>query len=259
MEPHNYLGMCGHGTIGVVTVALSIGLIPKKEPMTEVLVDTPAGLVKAWAHIEDGNIVDVTIENVPAFVYASDVKIDVKDLGTVTMNIAFGGSFFGIVEASTIGLDLEKCKADEIIKIGNLIKEAANEQIKVKHPILAYANKINIIEFCGPSNKLGVDMKNFAVPSEGHIDRSPCGTGTSAEMARLWNKGELSLNQDFVTESILGTTFKGRLVGITKVGEFDAVVSHVCGSAYIYGFNNLVIERNEPFKQGFRLIELRLT
>lgn len=253
MDGGGYLNMCVHGCIGTVTVAIETGMIKAVEPVTQVRLDTPAGLVEARAEVEDDIVKSVTIRNVPAFLYEADVKINVPDFGQITADVAFGGSFFVIVDAKQLGIRIEPSYADDLIRAGMAIKRAANEQIKVQHPEKKHIRTIDLVEIYDETENPEAHLKNVVVFGDGQVDRSPCGTGTCAKMAALYAKGKLSLGQEFLYESIIGTIFKGRLVGVTKVGPFDAVIPEVTGRAYITGFNQFVIDPEDPIKYGFLL------
>lgn len=253
MDGGGYLNMCGHGSIGAVTVAIETGMVKAVTPVTYVKLDTPAGLVEARAEVEDNVVKSVTVRNVPAFLYEADVKIDVPELGQITADIAFGGSFFAIVDAKQLGIKIEPSNVDDLIKAGMAIKRAANEQIKVQHPEKEHIKTIDLVEIYDDTENPNAHLKNVVIFGDGQADRSPCGTGTCAKMATLYAKGKLDLGQDFLYESIIGTVFKGRLIGATKVGPFDAVIPEITGNAYITGFNQFVIDPDDPVKYGFLL------
>lgn len=253
MDGGGYLNMCGHGSIGAVTVAIDTGMVPTVEPETQVKFDAPAGLITARAKVENGAVKSVTIRNVPAFLYMSDVKIDVPGVGEITFDVSFGGSFFAIVKADQVGLKVIPANIDQLTKIGLAIRKAANEQLTIQHPTLAHINTIDLVEIYDEPTHPEANYKNVVIFGEGQADRSPCGTGTSAKMATLYAKGHLKIGEEFVYESIIGTLFRGRLVETTEVGEFKAVVPEITGSAYITGFNQFVIDPNDPVKHGFML------
>lgn len=255
MDGGGYLNMCGHGSIGTVTVAVETGMVRVTEPVTYVILDTPAGIIKARATVKDGAVQSTTIQNVPAFLFKSDENIHVPEVGEVRADIAFGGSFFAIVSAKELGIKVDATNVDELTRIGMAIKKAANEQIKVQHPEKAHINSIDLVEIYDDPSNPEADLKNVVIFGEGQADRSPCGTGTSAKMATLFAKGKLKLNEEFVYESITGTMFRGRLIGETAVGDFKAVVPEITGNAYITGFNQFVISPHDPLKFGFLLGE----
>ncbi|MCG0275277.1 MAG: proline racemase [Thermosediminibacteraceae bacterium] len=253
MDGGGYLNMCGHGSIGAVTVAIETGMVKPESPVTHVKLDTPAGLVEARAEVTNNVVKSVTIRNVPAFLYEADVRIDVPELGKITADIAFGGSFFAIVDAKQLGIKVDTSNIDRLIKVGMAIRKAANEQIKVQHPEKEHIKTIDLVEIYGETENPNAHLKNVVIFGDGQADRSPCGTGTSAKMATLYAKGKLALGQEFLYESIIGTIFKGRLVSETQVGPYKAVVPEITGSAYITGFNTFVIDPEDPVKYGFLL------
>ncbi len=253
MDGGGYLNMCGHGSIGAVTVAIDTGMVPTVEPETHVKFDAPAGLITARAKVENGAVKSVTIRNVPAFLYMSDVKINVPGIGEITFDVSFGGSFFAIVKADQLGLKVVPTNIDQLTKLGMAIRKAANEQLKIQHPTLAHINTIDLVEIYDEPTHPEANYKNVVIFGDGQADRSPCGTGTSAKMATLHAKGHLKIGEEFVYESIIGTLFRGRLVETAEVGEFKAVVPEITGSAYITGFNQFVIDPNDPVKHGFML------
>jgi proline racemase len=253
MDGGGYLNMCGHGSIGAVTAAIETGIVNATEPVTTVKFDAPAGFITARAAMQNKAVQSVTIRNVPAFLYKRDAQIEVPGLGQITLDVSFGGSFFAIVSAKELSVKVEPNNVDMLIKMGMAILKAANEQIPVQHPELSHIKSIDLIEIYDTPVNPVADYKNIVIFGNGQADRSPCGTGTCAKMATLYAKKELALNQEFIYESIIGTLFKGVLVDTTKVGEFEAVIPEITGSAYITGFNQFVIDPNDPLKFGFLL------
>jgi len=249
--PYTWETMCGHGTIGVVTVAIETGTIEAKEPITKVTIDTPAGLVIAKAEVENGSVKRVTIRNVPCFLYKGEVLIKVPGLGEVMGDVAFGGNFYFLVDSRNIKINLDEIEVDELLKIGNKIRECAIEQIKVQHPTKEIKG-IHTVIIKGPASHSKANCRSFYILGR-QIGRSPCGTGNSAIIASLYDKGKLKLGSEFITESILGTLFKGKIVEETNVGEFKAIIPEITGSAWITGFNTLLIDSSDPLKYGFRL------
>jgi len=253
MDSGGYLNMCGHGTIGATTIAIELGFVPITEPITEVVLEAPAGLVKAKAKVNDGCVKEVSFTNVPAFLFKEGVTIQMPDVGTIKLDIAFGGSFFGIVHAKELKTKVSKENILELISKGMKLKEQLNKEIRVEHPELKHINEIDLIEIYDEPSHPDANFKNAVIFGNNQIDRSPCGTGTCAKMATLFAKGKLKLNETFVYESILGTLFKGRLLGETKIGELNAVIPEITGSAYITGIQQFMIDQRDPFKYGFTL------
>ncbi len=253
LEPGGYATMCGHGTIAICTVLVETGIVPAREPLTEIVLDTPAGVVRAEVHVKDDKAESVTIRNVPSFLYKTAVNVDVPDLGQVTVDIAYGGNFYAILPAASVGLVIAPEHAAEIINCGAKIWKAVNDQVEIHHPEYPEIDCVNYVEFSAPATHPAASMKNAVVVPPAGMDRSPCGTGTSAKMATLWAKGELKLNQEFVHESIIGSLFYGQLVEETRVGQFKAAVPTIRGSAWIMGIQQFVLDPTDPFPAGFLL------
>ncbi|MTI71370.1 MAG: proline racemase [Firmicutes bacterium] len=253
MDGGGYLNMCGHGSIGAITMAIETGMVEATEPITKVTMDTPAGLVEGQAKVENGKVKEVSIVNVPAFHYKEGVEIEVPGIGKVTLDISFGGSFFAIVNAKDLGLRVDVKYSQELLETGLKIRDILNETVEVKHPLLGHINTVDLVEIYDEPTNEEADYKNVVVFGQGQLDRSPCGTGTSAKLATLYSKGQLKENETFVYESILGTMFKGKIVGTTNIGEYTAIYPEITGSAYITGFNQYVIDPDDPVKYGFAL------
>jgi proline racemase len=263
MEQVEYPPMSGTNTICVATVLLETGMIPIRGSVMKLQLDTPAGLVEVEAQVDDGKVTRVTFENVPAFAAYLDTPIEVKHLGTVKVDVAYGGMFYVIADAEPFGLKLTPDEGRDITRIGEMIKAAAQEQLPVVHPENPEISGVTIAQFSAPSPTPGVDRRNAVIVSTGKLDwekpaswtgaldRSPCGTGTCAKMAALRAKGQLPLGRDFVHEGVLGTTFTGRLIRETRVGDRPAVVPTVSGRAWITGFSTYVLDPSDPFPQGF--------
>lgn len=244
------LNMCGHGSIGVASMVVETGLVAVCEPYTTVVLDTPSGIIQTQVHVVEGKAVDVSIVNVPAFLYKQDITVDVPKYGTIHADISFGGSFFALVDADAIGLELIPENAEEISSLGMLLLEKINESVKVQHPDLPIRT-VDLTEFYTHKHNDKADMKNCVVFGDAQIDRSPCGTGTSAKIAALHAKGQLGLNEVFVYESITGSMFKGECLEETKVGEYQAVIPKITGSAYITGINTWLLDEDDPLEFGF--------
>lgn len=265
MEQVEYPPMSGTNTICVATALIETGMVPVKEPVTELTLETPAGLVTVRADVRDGKVTKVTFENVPAFAVHLDAKIEVPQLGTVTVDVAYGGMFYAIADAEPFGLHLTPGEGKEIVRIGEMIKVAARQQLPAAHPDNPEIAGVTIAQLSVPPSSPDADVKNAVIVSTGELDwdrpetwtgaldRSPCGTGTCAKMAVLHAKGELPLNQDFRHEGPLGTIFTGRLVRETKVGDYAAVVPRLSGQAWITGFAQYVVDRTDPFPNGYTM------
>jgi proline racemase len=267
MEQVEYPPMSGTNTMCVVTALLETGILPARVPVTKLALDTPAGLVHVEAQVRKRNgkkkVVSVKFENVPAFAVHLDKNIEVPQIGTVKVDVAYGGMFYVITDAAALGLQLTPDCGRDIVRLGEMVKAAAREQLPVAHPENPGIAGVTIAVLSGPATKRGAHAKNAVVVSTGQldwarpatwtgaIDRSPCGTGTCAKMAVLRAKGQLALNKDFVHEGILGTTFTGRLIRETKVGPYRAVVPTISGRAWITGYAQYVLDSSDPFPEGF--------
>ena len=254
MDGGGYLNMCGHGTIGAMTVAIELGMVEAVEPYTYITLEAPAGLVKGKIKVEDGKAVEVSFENVPSFLYQKDVEVFIPELDKkITIDVAFGGSFFAIIEAVQLGIEIEPKNTSDINKLGMQILKAVNEQVKVQHPELEHIKTIDLVEIYGPPKKADSTLQNVVIFGQGQVDRSPCGTGTSAKIATLFTKGKLKKDELFVYESILGTQFKGRVLDSYTKNDVLYVIPEITGSAFITGINQLLIDPKDPLKHGFIL------
>jgi len=263
MEQTEYPPMSGTNTICVVTVLLETGMIHASGNITKLKLETPAGLVEVEAQITNGKVTRVTFRSVPCFAVYLDKPIEVRDLGTLQVDVAYGGMFYVIAEAAPLGLRLAPDEARDIVRIGEMIKAAAHEQLPVAHPENPAISGITISQLSAPPAHPRSHRRNAVVVSTGKLDwtrpsswtgaldRSPCGTGTCAKMAALHAKGLLPFHQDFVHEGILGTTFTGQLVAQARVGSYTAVVPTISGRAWITGIANYVVDPDDPFPRGF--------
>jgi proline racemase len=263
MEQTEYPGMSGTNTICVTTVLLETGMVPMREPVTELALESPAGLIHVRADCAHGKVKLVTFRNVPAFAVHLDKEIDVPHLGKVVVDVAYGGMFYVISDAARFGLKLTPDEGREIVRVGEMIKAAAHQQLPVQHPLQPGFKGVTITVLTAPPTDPAAHSKNAVVVSTGRldwnrpatwtgaIDRSPCGTGTCARMAALYAKGKLGLNEDFHHEGILGTVFTGRLLEETQMGPYRAVVPTIGGRAWITGFCNYVLEDDDPFPEGY--------
>jgi proline racemase len=252
---HNegYSTMCGHGIIAVTTVAIETGLLPNNISEKMVKIDTPAGLVTAFAKINGKRVESVHFLNVPSFVFAKNEKVDIPGLGEVTFDIAFGGAFYAFVQAEEVGVGLTSDSFRELINKGRIIKHAVMEKFDIVHP---FRNDLNFLYgtiFIGPPLEEGSDSRNVCVFADGEVDRCPTGTGVSARMALHYSKGEIGLNQPMVIESIIGSKYIGSVVEVVKYGPYDAVIPRVEGTAHITGKNEFWIDPEDPLKYGFLL------
>src|SRR6476619_4625348 len=265
MEQVEYPGMSGTNTICVVTVLLETGMLPMVEPVTELTLEAPAGIIHVRAACSDGKVTAVTFRNVPAFATHLAVPVEVPQLGTIVVDVAYGGMFYVIAEAEPFGLGLTPDEGADIVRITEMIKAAANEQLPVVHPEQPGFAGITIGQLSGPAHDPANSMRNVVTVSTGTldwdrpatwtgaIDRSPCGTGTSARMATLHARGELGVGDAFRHEGILGTVFTGRIEEETTIGDYRAIVPSITGQAWITGFANYVLDPTDPFPDGYTM------
>jgi proline racemase len=268
MEQVEYPGMSGTNTICVATVLLETGMLPLTEPVTEITLEAPAGLIRVRATCAGGKVTGVTFRNVPAFATHLDAPVEVPNLGTVVVDVAYGGMFYVIADADALGFRLVPDEGRDITRVTEMIKAAAAEQLPVVHPEQPGFAGITIGQLSGPPHDPRNSWRNVTTVSTGAvdwskpstwtgvIDRSPCGTGTCAKMAVLHAKGRLGLGEDFRHEGVLGTVFTGRLVEAARVGDLAAVVPTITGTAWITGFASYVVDPSDPFPEGFTVGDL---
>jgi proline racemase len=272
MDACRYPYMCGHGTIGAVTTLIETGWLAAEEPETAVVVDSPSGMVHTRARVRKGppgaggadgqvRVESVALQMESVFAFALDQPLEVDGLERITVDVSFAGGFFVLVSVDQIGLALTPENGQELAHWGMAIIAAGNQQLEVQHPTRTYINTIDVAEFYDPagpgpgSPEPGSHAqgrgKNAVIYGEAHVDRSPCGTGTSAKMGLMHRRGELAVGQPFLNEGILGTTFEGRVVAETTVGGLPAIVPEMRGSAYITGVNQFILDPRDPFPRGF--------
>ena len=252
IEVSGCLPMCGHGTIGVATVLVETGMVAVSEPETVVRLDVPAGLVEARVAVQDGRARHVTLRNVPAFLYARDRSVVADGIGDVTYDVAFGGNFYAIVDAASAGVAVDPRRAGELVERGLAVMQAINAHERPVHPADERIAGCHHVIFHAPGRD-GAHSRAATSIHPGWLDRSPCGTGTSARMAQLHARGELGLGQRFVNESVIGTRFTGRLVEETIVAGRPAVVPEITGRAWITGMGRYLLDAEDPFPAGFAL------
>ncbi|MDD2495577.1 MAG: proline racemase family protein [Tissierellia bacterium] len=248
-----YLPMCGHDTIGVVTALIESGMFEAKEPFTYITLDTPAGVVRTKAEVKDNTVKSVSFENVPSFMFEENVEVDIPGYKNLHIDIGYGGNFYAIVKAKDVNIKVDVKNAKRLIEIGNQIKDAVNAKVKVFHPENKEICGVTHVEFSDDPVNPTADIKNAVIIIPGSIDRSPCGTGTSAKMAVLNAKGMLKVGDTFTHESIVGSIFKCKVIKETKLGHFKAIIPEICGSAYVTGINNFIVNPNDDLKYGFRI------
>jgi 4-hydroxyproline epimerase len=250
IETSGCLPMCGHGTIGTVTMAIEQGLVNPKTPGV-LRLDTPAGLVIAEYRQEGDYVEEVRITNVPSFLYAEGLAVDCPGLGEITVDIAYGGNFYAIIDPQENFTDMGDFSAGELIAMSRVVRERLNERYSFVHPGNADISGLRHIQWTGAPTVEGADGRNAVFYGEKAIDRSPCGTGTSARMAQLHGKGKLKVGDDFAHESIIGSIFNGRVEMETDVAGTPAIVPSIGGWARQTGFNTIFIDDRDPFRHGF--------
>ncbi|KAH6987024.1 proline racemase family [Ilyonectria destructans] len=255
MEHEEYPPMSGANTIATATVLLETGMVPMKEPVTEVKLDTPAGLVTVKAECANGKCTSVTFHNVPAFVFVLDKEIDVPGIGSVKVDVAWGGMIYVLVDAASVGLKIKNVNGASLVSIGERVKRAVQEQTDFAHPENPKIRGVTVLEFTEPliNERDGKAAVNTVVVSPGRLDRSPCGTGTCARLAVLHARGQLADGEAFYHRSVIGTEFVGRIHGTTKVGDYPAVYPAVTGRAWITSYKQVVLDPTDPFPEGFRV------
>lgn len=255
MESEEYAPMSGSNTICTTTVLLETGMLPMKEPVTTLKLDTAAGLIGVTAQCENGKCKSVAFDNVPSFVAALDLKINVPGLGEVLVDVAWGGMWYALVEASAVGLKVDNSHGPQLVELGQRVKRAVQAQYTPVHPENPSIRGVSILMITEPiedgdSCKVS---KNATVVSPGRFDRSPCGSGTSARMATMYARGQLKVGEVFRHRSIIGTEFINHIRGTTKLGEYDAILPTVQGRGWITSYKQIVLDAEDPFPTGFRV------
>jgi proline racemase len=253
MEPTEYPAMSGSNTICVATVLLETGMVEMHEPETTVRLEAPAGVVEVTARCRDGRCESVELTNVPCFADRLDAALEVDGLGTLTVDVAFGGMWYVIADARALGFALEPSEARDLSAAGELIRAAAREQLPCVHPENPEIAGVSIVQIAEPWQGAGAVSRNAVVVAPGRLDRSATGTGLSARMAVLHERGELRVGEGMTHASVLGTTFDGRIVAETTVGEKRAIVPAIRGSAWITGITQLIVDPTDPFPEGYLL------
>ena len=253
IETGGYLPMCGHDTIGLCTALVECGLVPVREPTTTIRLDTPAGLVRAEVSVQGGRAVRVAFRNVPAYRHGQ-FAVQAEGLGEVCGDIAYGGNYYAIVDARPLGLPLVPSHAEEIVAKAVRIRRAVNAAVRVAHPESPFIRGVTHVEFFTDPADPSAHVRNTVVVPPGGIDRSPCGTGTSAKLAVLYARGEIALNEPFVHESIVGSQFAGKVLETVQVGGYPGVVTEIAGSARIMGMHTWFSHPEDPLNAGILFV-----
>ena len=254
VETSGCLAMCGHGTIGTVTIAIERGLV-KPRVAGQLNLETPAGKVVASYTEQDGKVKSVKLINVPSYLHAKNLSVDCPELGgELRVDVGYGGAFYAIIEPQKHYRDLEDLSASDILRISPLLRERLNAKYSFVHPKDPRISTLTHMEWTGRPQQPGSDARNAVFYGDQAIDRSPCGTGTSARMAQLAAQGKLAKGDLFVHESYIGSQFTGRVEGITRVGDYPAIIPSIEGWARIYGENTITVDpQDDPYWQGFQV------
>ena len=255
MDAKRYPFLCGHATIGAVTTLIETGAIEANDGDTIITVDTPSGPLQAHARVADGRVLSVGIDMVPSFVLKTDCPLELPGFGRVSVDLVCVGGFFAMVSAASLGIELIAKNSKELIGLGMAIIEAANRELRVFHPERPEVSSVDVTEFYteNPEDEQGRNGTSVVTYGESHMDRSPCGTGTTAKMTLMHHKGSLSLGEAYRNASPLGTFFQGRIIRELTIGDFGGIIGQVRGSAAITGMHQFVLDRSDPFQQGFLL------
>lgn len=252
-EASCWLPMCGHDTMGVTVALIESGLVEVTEPITKISLDTPAGIIEVEAKVEDGVVIEVSFINAPALVLNRNVTVQTKDYGELTVDISWGGNVYAILPAAAVGIEINPANASKLVEAANSIAGDVNAQVTIKHPELDFVDQVTHVEFAGPPKGDGADIQNCVVALPKVVDRSPCGTGTSAKAALLFEEGKLKVGDCFHHESIIGSQFQCEIIEETTVGGIKAIIPKVTGNACVMGFATWVLDPKDPFPEGFLL------
>ncbi|MCB1424971.1 MAG: 4-hydroxyproline epimerase [Zhengella sp.] len=253
IETSGCLPMCGHGTIGTVTMAVEHGLVRPKTPGV-LMLDTPAGPVKAEYTMDGESVREVRLTNVPAYLHATGWEVECPVLGPLTVDVAYGGNFYAIVEPQANYRDMADHSAADLIAWSPVIRQQLNERYRLAHPEKPEIDRVTHVLWTGKPTVPGAHARNAVFYGDKAIDRSPCGTGTSARMAQLAARGALKAGDEFVHESIIGSLFRGRVEAEATLGERNAIVPSIAGWAVMTGLNTIFIDDRDPFSTGFSVL-----
>ena len=253
MEPTEYPAMSGSNAICTATVLLETGMVEMQEPETVLRLEAPGGVIEARASCEDGRCSSVEITNVASFAHSLDTPIEVTGLGTVVVDVAYGGMWYAIADAAALGFGIEPSEARDLVDVGERIRIAARAQLECAHPDNPAIAGVSIVQIAAPWNGVGATTRNAVVISPGRLDRSATGTGLSARIATLHARGLMSVGDSMTHASPLGTTFDGRIVAETRVGERVAVFPAIRGSAWITGIHQVFVDPDDPFPEGYTM------
>lgn len=252
MDGDRFVDMCGHGTIALSMIMVSHGLVPRQDEATTIRLETTAGLVTSEVKADDNDVYWTRFENVPAYVHAQNVTVTLPDIGELKADVVFGGNYFAIIKWEDPALKICPENGSKFSELGLLVKQQINERVRLQHPTQPHIDHINFVTFYHEPTRLDSLYRNVHVFSNGKLDRSPGGTGTSAMMAMFEARGELALGQSVRSEGLLGSgQFEGCLTGETTIGEYRAVVPIVKGTASVIGYTKWLVDPNDPVGSGF--------
>jgi proline racemase len=250
MDARRYPYLCGHATIGAVATLIEVGALEADSGETVITVDSPSGPLDARTRIQNGRVESVAIEMVPSFVFDVNRELEIAGFGKVSVDLVCVGGFFAMVSARSIGIDLVPENSHRLIPLGMAVIEAANQALGVYHPERPEVNTVDVTQFYDQDPLTGAG-RSVVIYGESNMDRSPCGTGTTARMTLLHHRGELGTAEVYKNAGPLGTVFEGRIVKTLPIGKFDAIVGEVRGNAQITGYHQFVVDANDPFPEGF--------
>ena len=253
IETSGCLPMCGHGTIGTVTVMIEENLVQPIEP-GKLRLETPAGLVLVDYTLKGEKVVSVKLTNVPSFLYKEKLSVDCPGLGSLQVDVAYGGNFYAIIDPQENFKGIQGHTVAELINWSPMIREQLNDAVDFIHPEDEQINGLSHVLWAGEVMSLSATARNAVFYGDKAIDRSPCGTGTSARMAQWVQQGRLKKGDDFIHESIIGSQFTGRVEDLTQVGDFPAIVPSVEGWARVTGYNQIILDVEDPFVKGFQVL-----
>lgn len=255
MEPTEYPPMSGSNTICVATVLLETGLVPMQEPVTRFKLDMPGGVIEVAAECRDGHCRSITFRNAPAFAAVLDGRLEVPGHGTIGLDIAYGGMFFGIVDAKGLGFSVTPDEARDLAVLGEKIRIAAREQFDVAHPDFPNVQGVSIVQFAMPYQGSGTDTRNTCIVAPGRSDRSPTGTGTSARMAVLQARGQMGVGDSLIHSSIIGSRFVGKILELGQSHGRTTIIPQITGRAWVTGQHSYYLDPEDPWPQGYTVAD----
>jgi len=252
MDARRYPYLCGHATIGAVATLIETGALEAEDGDRQIIVDTPSGPLSAHTRIQEGRVVSVAIDMAPSFVFDTKRELDIEGYGKVPVDLVCVGGFFAMVSARTLGIELVPANRPQLIPLGMALIEAANDAFRVYHPLRPEVNTVDVVEFYDEDPQTGIG-RGAVIYGESHMDRSPCGTGTTAKMTLLHHRGKLNPGEIYKNAGPLGTVFEGQIVQTLPIGEFQGIVGQIRGTAQVTGYHQFVLDDRDPFPKGFLL------